>query len=717
MGTHSPSTSPSEEERDECKGYVTLSQTASDRDSDFVLIVSTADMGQPQAIVETHSALGNNQRAVLLSLVPKFQMSRISPEIIFIADINGIMGRQLPQLRHALTVFLKTLTVGVKFNICTFGSSHSFLWPESMPYDKENLHTALKYVQTFEEDLRGIQILPPVEDALQKRYKDLQTEIIVLNHMPINYTESLLDFVRKECDGGDVRVFSLGIGSEANVEGLARAGRGYAHIVGIGDELDVEVLWMLNAALQEHVKEYKISFSAADSTSPAATTSKSEHGGDEALEIVQHEESSSAPAPKPEEAKLQPEVISLSTASASADAKSKHLSSTERFAHLPALEVPTRIQTPHRIPPLYPLCRTNVYVLLSGSEPTPRVITLWCHTTSGSRVKLNVPVRDVGLGTTVHHLAAKELLEELEVGGSYLHSGEFGVDPQTEPETFVDVVAREGWRVGSTFGVAGKWTNFVVVQAEEPKFDRPEHRASKSYVTFDTGSPTLLSCEPESLVSLVGMRRSERRSTVVSGVLGNRSAPPMWDLCSASQCSRLPRSLSVEEFGSVNELIRDPQDLELEGLDDSGPSECDGETVTQFAKSFEEMIAKLDEEHSNEPDPEEWVSGVVDHLTTWILQQGQGLETATLKALDRDVLQALVCSAMLALRFEKEGRVFHGAWGRIQAKINGWAVQTAGEAAWNALKNVWYQEYMQFWLEHGEEEDVYRERRGSGYYY
>ncbi|BBN18566.1 hypothetical protein MPTK1_8g03520 [Marchantia polymorpha subsp. ruderalis] len=115
----------------------------------------------------------------------------------------------------------------------------------------------------------------------------------------------------------------------------------------------------------------------------ALTTTKSEHDGDEAFEIVEREESS-APAPKADEAQLQPTVISLYDESASADAEIMQPTSKDVFAHLPALAVPTRIQTPHRIPPLYPFSRTTVYVLLSGSEPTPAVITVYGTTNRAS---------------------------------------------------------------------------------------------------------------------------------------------------------------------------------------------------------------------------------------------------------------------------------------------------------------------------------------------
>ncbi|BBN18567.1 hypothetical protein MPTK1_8g03530 [Marchantia polymorpha subsp. ruderalis] len=704
LGNHSPSTTPSKEEHDVCKGYVTLSQKDTALDKDFVLIVSSADIGQPQAIVETHPTLSNNQRAVLLSLIPKFYMARIRPEIVFIADRSGSMRQQIPQLRTALTVFLKSLPVGVKFNICSFGSTHSFLWPKSELYNQVNMDIALKHVQTFQADLGGTEMFPPMEDTLKRRYKDLQTEIIFLTDGSISRAEPLLDLVQRECAGGDVRVFSLGIGdsvSHALVEGLARAGRGYAQIVGNNDKLDVKVVRMLKAAIGLHIDGYKLSFSAGDCASPATTT-KSEHDGDEAFEMVEREESS-APAPKADEAQLQPTVISLYDESASADAEIMQPTSTDVFGHLPALAVPTRIQTPHRIPPLYPFNRTTVYVLLSGSEPTPAVITVYGTTKSGIRLEQQVAVKDVGVGTTVHQLAAKKLLQELEEGGSYLHSGEFGVDPQSEPGRFVDVVEREGVRVGLTFGVAGKWTSFVAVEVKEPQFEPQQFESfcstsfqkvsraprcrmsiSSQYERADCSNCSLLErADVNSLLSSLSaslscdaelaMVKDDSLRSELSALVKPASARSRWLRSSYSSYSM------VASVGSDRAVSF--------GCRNSSGSQSDSERTQDSKESKPYQLLRLQAFDGSFPSGSgEWATEIIKAFDEWVQQQKQGLDSAALVALPREMLEKLVASAVAAAIFEVELNDSRGVWEMAVEKTDAWGVETAGEAVWNAVK-------------------------------
>jgi hypothetical protein len=56
------------------------------------------------------------------------------------------------------------------------------------------------------------------------------------------------------------------------------------------------------------------------------------------------------------------------------------------------------------------------------------------------------------------------MLQELEEGTGYIHSGDYGVDMETNPGTFDDWVDREGIRLGVEYGLASKWTSFVAVQ-------------------------------------------------------------------------------------------------------------------------------------------------------------------------------------------------------------------------------------------------------------
>jgi hypothetical protein len=67
----------------------------------------------------------------------------------------------------------------------------------------------------------------------------------------------------------------------------------------------------------------------------------------------------------------------------------------------------------------------------------------------------------VGLySETIHQLAARRVLQELEEGVGYLHSRRNGAGSE-------EVVKNEGVRVGLRYGVASKWTRLLVVQREE----------------------------------------------------------------------------------------------------------------------------------------------------------------------------------------------------------------------------------------------------------
>ncbi|KAL8953051.1 MAG: hypothetical protein Q9183_007352, partial [Haloplaca sp. 2 TL-2023] len=116
----------------------TLSLGSTELDKDFVLIILVKETGDPKALVETHDTI-LNQRAMLLTLVPKFSLPPAHPEIVFVADRSGSMRGQIPTLKSALKVFVKSLPVGTKFNICSFGSRSSFLWPKSQPYSRDSV--------------------------------------------------------------------------------------------------------------------------------------------------------------------------------------------------------------------------------------------------------------------------------------------------------------------------------------------------------------------------------------------------------------------------------------------------------------------------------------------------------------------------------------------------------------------------------------------------
>lgn len=97
---------------------------------DFVMILNADGLDTPRALMEWNPTIFDH-RALMVTLVPKFSLPPCKPELIFVIDRSGRMHDKIPTLKLALRIFLKSLPLGTSFNICSFGSKHSFPWPAS----------------------------------------------------------------------------------------------------------------------------------------------------------------------------------------------------------------------------------------------------------------------------------------------------------------------------------------------------------------------------------------------------------------------------------------------------------------------------------------------------------------------------------------------------------------------------------------------------------
>ena len=84
-------------------------------------------------------------------------------EYIFLIDRSGSMYNTIGLACQALTLFLYSLPAGSKFNICSYGSRHEFMFQErSVEYNDENLRTAVSQIKNFTNDFGGTEIFTPL---------------------------------------------------------------------------------------------------------------------------------------------------------------------------------------------------------------------------------------------------------------------------------------------------------------------------------------------------------------------------------------------------------------------------------------------------------------------------------------------------------------------------------------------------------------------------
>ena len=422
-------------------------------DQDFVLVVKADETDMPRALLELHSTIPD-QRAVMATLVPKFGLPATLPEVVFVVDRSGSMTFNITTLKSALRVFLKSLPVGIPFNICSFGSDYSFLWRRSRTFDAATLSEALDLVDSMAADMGGTEMTQAVEAVVRNRLDDQNLDVLVLTDGQITEQQALFDFIRDTAADHTARFFSLGLGHGAShslIEGIARAGDGFAQSI-LAAELDRTVVRMLKGALSPHIYDYALHVEYANS--------------EDEFEIVNCE---------PE---IKMDHMSMTASHDSQDTPSRTISLYDRSfqepesdisgtsdSHIPAVTPPATIQAPHRLPTLYPFIRTTVYLLLESAR-IPKSLTLRA-TSKHDKLQLRIPIEGVGLGETIHQLAAKRAIGELEEEHGWLVSATDCKDMPYKtwsPSTKSIIATRECQRLGLKFQVPGRHCSFVALE-------------------------------------------------------------------------------------------------------------------------------------------------------------------------------------------------------------------------------------------------------------
>ncbi|KAJ6442386.1 von Willebrand domain-containing protein [Purpureocillium lavendulum] len=454
------------------RASATLSLGSVHLEKDIVVQVVADGLGNPTALLEVHPTLPG-RRAIMTTLVPRFNLTAGKPEVVFVCDRSGSMGvgQKMPNLVAALQLFLKSLPVGARFNVCSFGSRCTFLWDKSRLYDsQETLDAAVDHVKGFSSNYGGTEMYTPLDETFKRRYKDMDLEVFLLTDGEIWEHERLFNLVNDNVreSKGAIRIFTLGVGEEASsalINGVARAGNGFAQRVAEDEKMDKKIIRMLKGALTPHITDYALEVKYGDD-------------GDEDFEVVEKvmdalsldvgataSKAAASQEPIPLfDTGTKDEDMEMPDSTASIDAK---------FDGLPAVPRPRYLQAPFEIPALFPFNRTTVYVMLSDEttqrgEPTSIVLT---GTSAQGPLRLEIPVtRLAEKGSTIHQLAARKAVQELEEGRGWItHAKDVkGNLLKKEYEgQFERMVQREAVALGVEFQVGGKWCSFVAVREAE----------------------------------------------------------------------------------------------------------------------------------------------------------------------------------------------------------------------------------------------------------
>ena len=366
-----------------CSAKMAL-QKESGLSKELILTVKSKGIKEPVALWESHPTI-TNQSALMTTLVPNFALPQIKPEIVFVCDRSGSMaGQPIQTLIDALRVMLHSLPAnGIKFNICSFGSRHSFLFDVSRSYSRETLKQAIDYLGTFSADFGGTETENAIRGTVENRYGDIPLEIILLTDGDIWNQGSLFRYLNEKVaeSNQQIRAFPLGIGhgvSTALIEGVARAGNGFPSTVMPGERMDQRCMRMLKAALSPHITDYTLEVQYEKELDDDYEMVESVK---EATELALGTKLSDTSAGEDQDKsrgsslrKVKNKVVSLFDSSANAD----DTQIADANANVPDLKHPKILQAPFTIPPLYAFKRTTVYLLLGPetAHRTPKSVIL-----------------------------------------------------------------------------------------------------------------------------------------------------------------------------------------------------------------------------------------------------------------------------------------------------------------------------------------------------
>ncbi|KAG8846784.1 hypothetical protein FS842_001575 [Serendipita sp. 407] len=474
-------------EYDPSKAFVYLGDSAM-LDKDIVIVISAQGMDAPRCSVERwlkSDGAEETTDAYALTLVPKFELPALpSQEYIFLVDRSGSMaGSRIKAVRTALQILLRSLpSRGTSFNIVSFGSRYTSLWPTSQVYSAESMEQASKHVDEFEANYGGTELRSAIEFAFNSRQDikggstdktdTMPTSVFVLTDGEAWDLDGIINSINQSCgkakkDGSLLRTFTLGVGNQVSTamcEGIARAGKGTAVFVAEGEKPDAKLMGLLKAARGGVIDDLAVDW----------VDSEDAQDDDDEFEVIPSSKAGdysepSATSPPPQS---QPPLSLFDESHVDTPAE------TGARKAIVFLDPPPKVQQApksDKLPiPLYPGFRCSIFAIVKrGSNPGPHSSNVKITgKVMGRDVVLQIPVSPVSVhsglvegkvegGRLLHTLAAKALIQGFE-------------DLPKTPENKAEIE-----RLGKRYSLATSATSFVAI--DEDTKDEIERKESQAF--------------------------------------------------------------------------------------------------------------------------------------------------------------------------------------------------------------------------------------------
>ena len=169
-----------------------------------------------------------------------------------------MMGTRIDTAKEALVFFLKSLPEDSYFNIVSFGSDFSSLFPVSQRYEDSTLESALSTIDTFDADMGGTEIYKALDVTLNlplfkaEGGQVYERKIFLLTDGAVSDPNQIVELVR--ANAKDTKVYTVGIGngcSEFLVKQVAIAGNGRCELIKDEEGVVEKVIYLLQHSLSD----------------------------------------------------------------------------------------------------------------------------------------------------------------------------------------------------------------------------------------------------------------------------------------------------------------------------------------------------------------------------------------------------------------------------------------------------------------------------------
>lgn len=233
-------------------------------DKDIAISYTTSQVSQPFALVQRDAR--TNALGIHFSFQPPTVEASLedfdpSGEFILLLDRSGSMrGNPIETAKQAVQLFIKSLPEKSLFNIVSFGSGCSPMFPASKPYSIESIENAISSIKIFNADMGGTEIYTPLMNILKTEpNSSFPRYVFLITDGGVGNVQAIVDLVEE--NRKNTRVSTIGIGSGASselIEKVAEAGKGSSTLILEINSIKQGVLSSLEKALKPTLNDVTI---------------------------------------------------------------------------------------------------------------------------------------------------------------------------------------------------------------------------------------------------------------------------------------------------------------------------------------------------------------------------------------------------------------------------------------------------------------------------